>query len=124
MTEKENIKLLQQYPFLEIYKKLEIPLMPSYEITWYDSIPKVWQDAFGKEFIDEFREALLKSHFIVFEDGSFYRLTYCADDITPMFQIKDITSKNNELNVVVNINNNMIKEVLDKYKEKSKTIKL
>lgn len=124
MSEKENIKLLTQYPFLEIYKKYDLHEFPSYERTWYDDIPEKWKDSFGKKLIDDLRDALEKSHYIVFEDGTFYRLTYCADDITPQFQIKQIKSDNNELNIITNISNDKIKEVLDKYKELSKTIKI
>ncbi len=124
MSEKENIELLTQYPFLEVYKKYDVHQMPTYEKTWYDMIPEVWRKKFGKKLIDELRDVLEKSHYIVFEDGSFYRLTYCADDITPQFQIKEIKFDNNELNIVTNISNEKIKEVLDKYKELSKDIKI
>ena len=49
MSEEENIKLLTQYPFLEIYKKYDVHEQPSYEETWYDKIPSAWKKSFGKK---------------------------------------------------------------------------
>lgn len=59
----KNKKLVKEYPFLlprNVWTD-KVPKDYNYEYTIYDSIPKGWRKAFGKELLKELRESLVNN---------------------------------------------------------------
>ena len=66
-----NYFLCLKYPFIKS-RNVWTGKFLGYSTTWYDQIPTGWKKAFGKQFLKELKEALIKDKLI--EDFRFHQI--------------------------------------------------